>query len=38
VLPTKYFWKRLPYNICSDEMNVEKNRSAMCWNGNAIGR
>lgn len=38
VLPTKYFWKRLPFHVCSDEMNVEKNRSAVCWNGHTMGK
>lgn len=31
------FWKRLPYVMCGD-VNVEKNRSAPCWNGNAMSR
>lgn len=38
ILTTKYFWKRLPYSLCSEEINVETNGSAVCWNGNSMGK
>ncbi|XP_065211439.1 glypican-6 [Planococcus citri] len=38
VLGTKYFWKRLPYHVCNDEMQVESNKTAACWNGKSMGR
>lgn len=31
------FWKRLPYVMCA-EVNVEKNRTATCWNGKTMSR
>lgn len=38
VVATKFFWKRLPYVVCTDDMQVESNRTATCWNGKSMGR
>ncbi|KAL6954790.1 Glypican-6 [Sarracenia purpurea var. burkii] len=38
VLSTKYFWKRLPYHVCTDDAQVESNKTAVCWNGKAMAK
>lgn len=38
VVSTKFFWKRLPYHVCTDDMQVESNRTGTCWNGKSMGR
>lgn len=39
VASTKNFWKRLPYEVCNNEVAViETGQNTTCWNGSALAR
>lgn len=39
VSSTKNFWKRLPYEVCNNEIAViETGQNTSCWNGSALAR
>lgn len=39
VASTKNFWKRLPYEVCNNEVAViETGQNSSCWNGYALAR
>lgn len=39
VASTKNFWKRLPYEVCNNEVAViETGQNTTCWNGSAVAR
>lgn len=39
VASTKNFWKRLPYEVCNNEVAViETGQNTTCWNGSSLAR
>lgn len=39
VASTKNFWKRLPYEVCNNEVAlIETGQNTTCWNGSALAR